>query len=208
MIVLKLPDLRASFQTFPYGRAVKAFLASIAVLMFLAGSASAAGERKKEIKADRSEPIHITADRLDAYNEQRLVVFSGNAVATQADKVINADSLHLFYRKDSSDPGKAVKGLGNTGDLEKMEARGNVTITQGERIVTGDHAVFYQDEQKIIVTGNAVLTEAKNIIRGERIVVLMNESRGTVESGANKRVTATIYPSEKEKEQEKEKEKQ
>jgi lipopolysaccharide export system protein LptA len=177
-------------------------IAWIAALALLTGSAWAAGERKKEMGADKSAPIQITADRLDAYNEQRLVVFSGNAVATQADKVINADSLYLFYRKDASDPNHAVKGLGNTGDLEKMEAKGNVTITQGERIVTGDHAVFFQDEQKIIVTGNAVLKEAKNIIRGERIVVLMNESRGTVESGENKRVTATIYPTEK-KEKEK-----
>jgi len=210
MIVLKMPGSRASFRTFRYGRAAAAFAAWVAVLAMLAGSVWAAAERKKEAKADKSEPIQITADRLDAYNEQRLVVFSGNAVATQADKVIQADSLHLFYRKDASDPTKAVKGLGNTGDLEKMEARGNVTITQGERIVTGDHAVFYQDEQKIIVTGNAVLKEAKNIIRGERIVVLMNESRGTVESGENKRVTATIYPSEsdkKDKEKEKQKEK-
>jgi len=202
MSALKMSGLRACFPGARCGRAAGAMIALIAALALLSGSAWAAGERKKEMKADKSEPIHITADRLDAYNEQRLVVFSGNAVATQADKVINADSLHLFYRKDTSDPNQAVKGLGNTGDLEKMEAKGNVTITQGERIVTGDHAVFYQDEQKIIVTGNAVLKEAKNVIRGERIVVLMNESRGTVESGENKRVTATIYPTEK-KEKEK-----
>ena len=172
----------------------------------LAGSAVAAEtDRKKSAAAERNDPIQITSDRLDAYNEQRLVVFSGNAIAAQADRTIRADSLHLFYRKDASGSAKAISSPGETGDLEKMEARGNVVITQGGRIVTGDHAVWHQDTQKIVVTGNAVLKEAKNVIRGDRIVVLMNENRGMVEGGENKRVTATIYPTEK-KEQEKGKE--
>ena len=77
-----------------------------------------------------------------------------------------------------------------------MEAKGHVTITEGERIVTGEEAVFEQDAQKITMTGGAVMREGANIVRGDRIVVFLDENRGVVESAENRRVTATIYPGE------------
>jgi lipopolysaccharide export system protein LptA len=85
-----------------------------------------------------------------------------------------------------------------TGNLERVEAKGHVTITEGERVVTGEEGVFEQDIQKITMTGSAVLREGANIIRGDRIVVFLDENRGVVESLENRRVTATIYPKETE----------
>ncbi len=150
---------------------------------------------RKKPKIDANQPIQIVSDRLDAYNEKKLVVFSGNAVATQADRVIKSDKLLLYYRKDPGKPEKSPsKGAGDMGDLEKIEAKGRVTVTQGERIVTGEDAVFFQDTQKIVMTGNAVMREGRNVIRGDRIVVFLDEDRGVVESGENKRVKAIIYP--------------
>ena len=152
-------------------------------------------DTKKRLRIDRDQPIQIVSNRMDAYNEDRLVVFSGNAVATQGDKVIKSDRLLFYYKKDSRVPEKVgSQNIGNTGDLEKIEAKGHVTITQGQRVVTGQDAVFYQDSQQIIVTGSAVLSEGKNIIRGDRIVVYLNEDRGVVEGLEKNRVNATIYP--------------
>lgn len=169
----------------------------------LDASESAVARRKSKI--DANQPIKIVSDRLDAYNEKKLVVFSGNAVATQADRVIRSDKLLLYYRKDTDKTEKsAPKSAGEMGELEKIEAKGRVSVTQGEKIVTGDDAVFFQDTQKIVMTGNAVMREGRNIIRGDRIVVFLDEDRGIVESGANKRVKATIYP-EDEKDKDKDK---
>ncbi len=78
--------------------------------------------------------------------------------------------------------------------MEKIEAKGHVTVTQGERIVTGDDAIFYEDTQKIIMTGNAVMREGRNVIHGDRIVVFLDEDRGVVEGLEKNRVNATIYP--------------
>lgn len=145
---------------------------------------------------EKKEPIEIVSDRLDAFSEKKLVVFSGNAVATQGDKIIKSDQLFLYFRKDSGVLNKKMtsKSTDEMGDLEKIEAKGRVSVTQGERIVTGDDAVFFQDTQKIIMTGNAVMREGRNVIRGDRIVVFLDENRGIVESGENKRVKAVIYP--------------
>ncbi|MGZ6292302.1 MAG: lipopolysaccharide transport periplasmic protein LptA [Syntrophales bacterium] len=152
-------------------------------------------DTKKKIKLDKDQPIQIVSDRLDAYNEKKLVVFSGNAVATQGDKIIKADRLFLYYRKDPRVPEKSgAQDIGSTGDLEKIEAKGHVIITQGERVVTGNDAVYYQDTQQIVMLGNAVMREGRNVINGDRIVVFLDEDRGVVESVDKGRVKATIYP--------------
>ena len=70
-------------------------------------------------------------------------------------------------------------------------------MTQGERIATGDEAVYLRDSGKVIMTGNAVLSEGKNSIKGDRVIVFLNENRGLVESDTKKQVKAIIFPQEK-----------
>ena len=158
-------------------------------------------QAQKKLKMDKSQPIQIQSDRLDAYQEKKVVIFSGNAVATQGDRTIKADRLLIYYKdRPGGTEKKDTKDMGTAGDFERLEAEDHVIITEINRIVTGDHAVFYQDSQKIVMTGNAVMREGKNIIKGGKIIVFLDEDRGVVESGESKRVTATIYPNEKKEE--------
>jgi lipopolysaccharide export system protein LptA len=173
----------------------------VALLLF---PVSAPAQAQKKLKMDKSQPIDIQSDRLDAYQEKRAVIFSGNAVATQGVRTIKADRLLIYYKdRPGATEKKDIQGMGAVGDLERLEAQGHVTITEPNRIVTGDHAVFYYDLQKIVMTGNAVMREGKNIIRGGKIIVLLDEDRGIVEGSESKRVTATIYPDEKKEENKK-----
>ena len=72
------------------------------------------------ISKQSDEPIEITSNRMEAFNEKKLVVFSGNAIAKQGNKALKADQLNLYYKKE---PDKKVK-VGTTeteatGTLEK-----------------------------------------------------------------------------------------
>jgi len=146
------------------------------------------------------DPIEITSNRMEAFNEKKLVVFSGKAIATQGNKVLKADQLRLYYKEESGKKNKIGKiETENAGDLEKIDAKGNVSLTQGERIATGDEAVYFRESNKVILTGNAMLKEGKNIIKGDRVIVFLNENRGIVESNTQKQVKAIIYPQEKKK---------
>ena len=158
----------------------------------------ALAETKQKPRIEKNQPIQIVSDRLDAYNEKRMIVFSGNAVATQGARTIRADRLTFYYKESSKTAGRSTAEVEGTGNLERVEAKGNVTITEGDRVVTGEDAVFEQDIQMITMTGSAVLREGANIVRGDRVVVFLDENRGVVESLENKRVTATIYPRENE----------
>ncbi len=163
--------------------------------------AGAADPGRKSL-ADSSRPIEISADRLEAYDEKKMVLFSGHAVATQGERVIKAEKIYIYYKRDGREAGPdGLRKIGKAGDLEKLEARGHVSVTEGDRVVTGEQAIYYHDVQKIVMTGNAVMQQGSNIVRGEKIEVFLHENRGVVEGSDNKRVKATIYPVEKKEEQ-------
>lgn len=173
---------------------ISAVLFCLWVLCPLTGASGKELNTKKNL-VDRNTPIQIASDRMDAYNEKGMVVFNGNAVATQGDRTIRAETLTLYYKKKADGGGQTeTVDIRKSGDLDKIEAKGSVRITQGERVVTGNEAVYLQDAQKIIIKGNAVLTEGKNVIRGEQVEVFLNENRGVVESNKGERVNATIFP--------------
>ncbi|MDX9746467.1 MAG: LptA/OstA family protein [Syntrophales bacterium] len=152
----------------------------------------------KKNMVDRDTPIQISSDRMDIYNDRGTVVFDGNAIATQGERTIRSATITLFYkRKTESGARDGVMDIHQKSDLDRIEAKGNVRITQGERVVTGNEAVYLQDTQQIIIKGDAVLNEGENVIRGDRVVVFLNENRGIVESSTKQRVNATIFPSRK-----------
>ncbi|HEX7504301.1 MAG TPA: LptA/OstA family protein, partial [Syntrophales bacterium] len=187
---------------------------SLIIILIAQGILWGQANRSKLLKAGESKPIDIVSDRLDAYQEKDLVQFSGNVVATQGERVIKSDTLMVFFTKKqgnkSTESKKAEKREAGTdvaakaNDIDRIEAKGNVRITDKNRIVTGELAVFYNEEQKIIVTGNPVMQEGKNVITGDRVIVFLDENRGVVEGATGKRVTATIYPEESKEKKKKE----
>jgi len=168
------------------------------ILLALIGNpAGVWGEAKPKFEINRNQPLQVDADRLDAYNNKRTVVFSGNVVAAQGGRTIHAERLTVYYQDDKKTAGQPSAALKDSGSVEKIEAQGKVTVSEGGRVATGDAAVFDQAAQKITMTGNAVLKEGENIIKGDRVVIFLEENRGVVEGGQNGRVSATIYPGEK-----------
>jgi lipopolysaccharide export system protein LptA len=163
-----------------------------------------AAELKKKHLPD-NQTIEITSDRLEAYDEKKQVLFSGNVGAVQGDITIKAASIRLYYKKEGRSGDKdGLQNVGKAGDLEKIEARGQVKVSQGDRLVTGDQAIYYQEaRRRIVMTGDAVMRQGNNVVRGDRIEVFLDENRGIVEAGENKRVKATIYPRENKEEEKK-----
>ena len=182
----------------------KIWIIATLLIVLVVSVVQAKDDSPKINKLTSKEPIEIVANRMDAYNDKKMVIFSGNAVATQGDREIKSDRLILYYKKQAGKKETTgVKAMEGTGDLEKIEAKGHVVVTQKERVATGDEAVYYQDSGQIIMTGNATLRDGKNTIKGDKVIVFVNENRGVVESKDKKRVKAIIYPQEKSEEKKK-----
>jgi lipopolysaccharide export system protein LptA len=95
--------------------------------------------------------------------------------------------------------GSEASPLGAVGieKITRIEALGKVRIVQGDRVATGDKAIYYTQEEKIVLMGNPQLWRGENSLKGHEIVFYVQENRAVVESEPSKRVEAVIYPSQK-----------
>jgi lipopolysaccharide export system protein LptA len=167
----------------------------LGVLMASAGVQ--AEDAKTKAVIDRDHPLQVDSDRLDAFNDKQTVVFSGNVVASQGIRTIHSDTLTIYYKNDKKASAQTAASDKKSGNIDRIEAKGRVTVVEGERKATGDFAVFEQNAQKITLTGDAVLKEGENIIKGSKVTIFLQENRGVVEGGQDRRVSATIFPGEK-----------
>lgn len=115
--------------------------AMIVLLLLYPASAQMTGELKglEGFKGKRG-PVTITAQRLEAEYEKRLITYIGNVVAKQEDFVLYADRALLFLNKEA-------KGI------EKIVAQGNVRMVQTNRTVTCQEATYYYEEGRLVLGG-------------------------------------------------------
>ncbi len=81
--------------------------------------------------------------------------------------------------------------------ITRIEAIGRVRIVEGDRVGTGDKAIYYTDEDKVILLGNPQLWQGENTVKGQEIIFYHKENRAVVEGEINKRVEAVLHPSQK-----------
>jgi lipopolysaccharide transport protein LptA len=138
-------------------------------------------ETKEAKLVDKSQPIDITSDKVEAFWKENLIVFRGNVIARQKDMVIYADSLEALVVEDG-------KGI------ERVTAGGNVKIQQGVRVADCQKAVFYNLDQKVILTGDPKVSEGDSIVSGDEIIFDIDKNRVEVKGGTSGRGKAKIQP--------------
>jgi len=155
------------------------------------GTAPVRAQQQKTAQPDKTEPIHITSDQVEAFQQQRQIIFSGHVVATQKDIVVRGDKMTVFYLEKSQGEGKGSDLRG--GSVDHIVVEGNVQITQGDRVATGKAATYYRAENKMVLTGDPRVVHNQDSIQGERITLFLDNEKSIVESGPSGRVQATIY---------------
>ena len=134
-------------------------------------------------------PINIESDLMEAMDKSGIVVFTGHVKATRGGLTIHSDKLEIFYEKRK-------KGEETKKTVKKIVATGQVRITQGERVGTGEQAIYDKPAEKITITGAAQILEGPNRVSGERIIFFINEDRSVVEGSSETKVEAVVYPAE------------
>lgn len=180
------------------------FFLLLALLAFLAPAAGGAAPPKAP--ADEF-PLHISAARLEADQQERVVVFTGQVKADYGDSTLYADQLRVYFKpKTAPAPGApaapAAKEAGSQsplGDLggnqiDRIVAQGQVKFVQEDRVATGQEAIYYKDRDEVVLRGNPQLWQAENTLKGERIIFNLKTNKVLVESSPQKRVEAHLYP--------------
>jgi lipopolysaccharide export system protein LptA len=150
---------------------------------------------------NKGQPVHIEAERLEVRDKDKTATFSGKVEVTQGDTTMRCRTLTVFYvgPAEKGAAGKPTASVGPTGDqkIKKLEAHGDVVVTQKDQIATGDTALFDMETNVVTMSGNVVLTQGQNVLRGNRLVVDMTTGYSRVESAAGKggRVQGLFVPS-------------
>jgi lipopolysaccharide export system protein LptA len=155
---------------------------------------------------NRDQPIQIEAASLEMRDKKKEATFAGNVKVVQGDTTMTSKTLVVFYDSASTPAAapaanakganaKAAKaapmqaaspGPGGSSSIRRLEAKGNVVVTQKDQVVTGETAVFDTRANMITMLGGIVLTQGKNVLRGDRLMVDMATGVSRVESDSGR----------------------
>jgi lipopolysaccharide export system protein LptA len=159
--------------------------------------------------ANSKDPVSVDAGKLDYFDKEQKLIYSGDVVAKQGDSTLRASVLTIFLNRaarkgeaastadaaatpteasapaDATAPAAAAASspLASSNSVKRMEAKGPVTIVSKDQVGTGDNGIYDKAENKITLTGNVTLSQATNIIKGDRLVYDMTSGQAQVFAG-------------------------
>lgn len=134
-------------------------------------------------KDDKELPIVVVSDRMISERNGDKITFLGNVVAKRGNMTVYSDVLEIH---NDEKEGK-----------DKIIARDNVRIEQEEKYAVGQKAIFYEEEQKIVLTGNPKAWENNDMITGTEMIFFINRDETIVNGSSESKVKAIFYPKEK-----------
>lgn len=146
---------------------------------------------------NRDEPVHIESNTLEVRDKDKVATFSGDVRVKQGDTNMRSRDLVVFYEQEggassgAQSGGKpmqaAAAGPGGSQKIKRLEARGDVVVTQKDQTATGETGIFDMKTNTVTLTGNVVMTQGKNVLRGDKLMVDLTTGVSRVESGKNSR---------------------
>jgi len=162
---------------------------ALAIVMMAATSGVA------QVNSRSNAPIDITADQAEVINAKCEAIWRGAAEATQEKSRLRADTLTVFSR---------VKGSGSNGEptcggVARIVADGHVYYVAPDQNARGDHAIYLQDSDQIVITGDVIVVRGEDVARGDKLTINVSTREAQMESnvtGAGRpgRVRAVVYP--------------
>ncbi len=172
------------------------------------GSDSASAEAGLGKGGDASSAsTTITAKKMTVRNQDGQAVFEGSVVLTKGSLIVYSDKMIILFHPDN-EPGKTASGErgGREGakttasgkgpdavpsvsnrSVSRIEAIGHVKIEKENGNATCQKAVYFSDDEKIILTGDPVAWEKGTRVSGKQITMYLAEDRSVVEGGSHVR---------------------
>lgn len=170
-----------------------------------AGVSTTAPNALQGFSQNRGQPIHIDAAKLEVRDKDKVATFTGDAKTgdvkvVQGDTIMRSKQLVVFYDQDTPAAGTktmpaATPGPGGSQRIRRLEAKGNVIVTQKDQTVTGDKGVFDMKTNTVTMTGGVLLTQGENVMQGESLVVDLTTGVSRIDPGKTGRINALIKPS-------------
>lgn len=159
---------------------------------------------------NRDKPVKIESASLEVRDKEKMATFAGDVHLVQGDVTLKCRSLVVFYEPDAKTPDPkasqmasakpaagAAAGPAGSQQIRRIEARGDVVVTQKDQTAIGDNGIFDMKTNTVTLIGNVVISQGPNAVKGDRLVVDMTTGVSRVECGKGNtqcRVSATLQP--------------
>lgn len=130
------------------------------------------------LRAASSEPMEITADRLEASQKDLTAVFTGNVQVSQGGMHLSADSVRVNY------------AVGAQNQIDQMLASGNVLLSTPTEAAEAAEATYSLKDHMLVLEGNVLLTQAGNVMSGSILTVDVTNGTGRMDG----RVKTVLQP--------------
>ena len=137
-------------------------------------------------------------DDLEYWTLKHMAVARGDAVVVTKDhRRLSADTL-VAYTAPPAPGSKEARGgnsvMGTSGQLEKVEAYGHVSVRTATDTVTGERGVYMPATGIAVLFGHVRITRGKNQLNGARAEVDLKTGVARLISGSSHRVQGLIVP--------------
>lgn len=140
---------------------------------------------------NKDQPIQIEAASLEMRDKKKEATFAGDVKVIQGDTTMKSQTLVVYYDGSETAGTKAAPktqmkaatpGPAGNSSIRRLEAKGNVIVTQKDQVVTGESAIFDTKTNLVTMVGGVVLTQGLNVLKGDRLMVDMTTGVSRVES--------------------------
>jgi lipopolysaccharide export system protein LptA len=163
---------------------VLAFVVRPIVAVYAAAAAKDENSKgSSSFEFNKKDPIYITADWMEVDQKKNTIAYKGRVVAIQNDMTMRSETLTAYYDPEMK-------------QMKQIVAEGKVNAMQGNRVATGDKAVFDDKAKTVTLTGNPVMRQGNSQVSGVKVVYYVEQDKATAEGDGKVRVQATIFPEE------------
>lgn len=180
---------------------VRAHLVAIAIVVALpavaaAQSANAPPNALQGFSQNRDKPVKIDAASLEVRDKNKTATFSGNVQVVQGDTTLRCRTLAVFYDQETSGNAMPAAQPGPAGQsrIRRLEAKGDVIVTQKDQTATGDIGIFEMASNTVTLNGNVVVRQGQSVLRGKKLTVNLTTGVSNIEGGGG-RVEGLFLPS-------------
>ncbi|QGM47864.1 LptA/OstA family protein [Methylocystis heyeri] len=181
------------------------FSTLLAAALVSVGPAHAKGGRSGGILpgASAKDPLNIDAGKLDYFDKEQKLVYSGSVIVVNGPSTLKASKLTIFLQDKGAGAKTQPSGdsQASSDRVKHIEAEGPVTMVSKDQVGTGDHGSYDRSENKVYLNGNVVLTQGESVTKGDRLVYDITTGQAVVQAAGGGqspgRVHSIFTPKEK-----------
>ena len=140
----------------------------------------------EDLRFQSGEDVITARDSLEYWQDRRIAVARGDAVAVREDQRIRADTMTAYFEA-GPDGGEQIT---------RVDALGDVIISTPQDVARGEETVYNVVDRTATLSGNVRITRGENQLNGQRAIVDLETgiSRLLPGSGGGERVRGLFSP--------------